>query len=180
MTAHPHFQKLLLLPAILIFLSQGRCVAQTAKPTQQPLITVPEHPAPPPAEPKPGQSVDKLVDSFFVLLGQGQIDRAYDELTAGSSIAQKTGDVGLLKSKTTEAVKMFGAIQGYELVGIKNVGTHLMCATYLSLGKTLPLRWKFYFYKSDQTWRLVDIRVDDSLVDLFDERNPRSQTKDAD
>jgi hypothetical protein len=180
MTAYLNYQKYLLLPVICIVLLQGLCTAQTQKQSPQPLITVPEHPSPAPAEPMPGQSVDKLVDTFFGLIAQGQIDRAYDQLTAGSSIAQKTADVGLLKSKTTEAVKMFGAIQGYELVGIKNVGTHLMCSTYLSLGKTLPLRWRFYFYKSEQTWRLVDIRVDDSLVDLFDERNPRSKTKDAD
>jgi len=119
------------------------------------------------------------VDTFFGLLGKGQIDEAYDGLTAGTDIAKKTGYVGILKSKTTDAEKVFGEFQGYELIGIKNIGTHLMCATYLSLGKNLPLRWKFYFYKSDQTWRFIDIRVDDGLVNMFEEANPHPQPADA-
>ncbi|MGB8354641.1 MAG: hypothetical protein WCD79_12180 [Chthoniobacteraceae bacterium] len=169
-----HLQKYLLLPAALLFLSLGSGLGQTAK---QPLITVPESHSSP-ADVKPSPSVDKLVDTFFTLLAKNQIDQAYDQLTAGTEIAKKTGDVGLLKSKTTEAIKMFGAVKGYELVAIKNVGTHLMCATYLSIGESLPLRWKLYFYKSDQTWRLIDIRVDDRLVDMFDERNPHPQAAD--
>jgi len=179
MTTHP-FQKYLLLPAVLLFLFPGLSHAQTAKPTQQPLITVPEnHPAPSPAGAKPGESVDKIVDSFFALLGKGQIDEAYDDLTAGTDIAKKAGYVGILKSKTTDAVKVFGEFQGYELINIKNIGTHLMCASYLSLGKNLPLRWKFYFYKSDQTWRFIDIRVDDGLVNMFEDANPHPQPADA-
>ena len=175
-----HLQKYLLLPATLLFLSQTPGIAQTAKPSPQPLITVPEtHPAPSPVDAKPGQSVDKIVDTFFGLLEKGQIDEAYDDLTAGTEIAKKTGYVGILKSKTTDAVKVFGAFQGYELVGIKNIGTHLMCATYLSLGKNLPLRWKFYFYKSDQGWHFIDLRVDDGLVNMFEETNQRPQPADA-
>lgn len=91
-------------------------------------------------------------------------------------MADKPEDVATLKSKTRDAVRIFGAIQGCELVVIKNVGTHLMCATYLSLGKSFPLRWKFYFYKSDKIWRLIDIRVDDRLVDMFDEKINRHKT----
>ena len=33
----------------------------------------------------------------------------------------------------------------------------------------LPLRWRFYFYKAQGTWKLVDLRVDDGLVELFEE-----------
>lgn len=136
------------------------------------LITVPESkPEPSPGGANAGQSVDKTVNDFFTLLGKDQFDKAYDQLVAGTQIAERSDQVAALKSKTKEAVKLFGEIGGYELVGIKNVGTHLMCSTYLSLGKNCPLRWKFYFYKSgDNIWRLIDIRVDDRLVEMFDEK----------
>jgi hypothetical protein len=39
----------------------------------------------------------------------------------------------------------------------------------ISLNSDLPLRWRFYFYKSQGAWKLVDLRVDDGLVELFEE-----------
>jgi hypothetical protein len=43
------------------------------------------------------------------------------------------------------------------------------------LNEDLPLRWRFYFYRSENKWKLVDLRVDDGIVELFDEvaRNRR-------
>jgi hypothetical protein len=80
-----------------------------------------------------------------------------------------------LKAKTREAIEVFGAISGYELVDSKNVGTRLLRRTYLSLGRDFPLRWRFYFYKSENVWRLIDLRVDDRLAGMFDETDePRT------
>jgi hypothetical protein len=42
-------------------------------------------------------------------------------------------------------------------------------ATFVSQGKVFPLRWRFYFYKPENAWRLIDMRVDDKLTGLFDE-----------
>lgn len=122
--------------------------------------------------PSAGMSADKIVDSFFAYLGKGQVDQAYDFLTNGTKIAEKPDEVAKLKSTTKDAIRIFGDISGYELIATKTAGTHLMCSTYLSLGKGYPLRWKFYFYRWDKTWRLIDIRVDDRLVDIFDETIP--------
>ena len=49
------------------------------------------------------------------------------------------------------------------------VGEHLLRRTCLSLNEDLPLRWRFYFYRSGDTWKLVDLRVDDALVELFED-----------
>jgi len=176
--------KYLLLPVILVAGLCGTSFGQDKSATPKahdfpPLITTPLGQVSPAPDAKTGASVDKIVDTFFSLIGKNQIDQAYDTLTNGTKIAEKAEDVATLKSKTREAIKLFGDINGYDLVAIKNVGAHLMCATYLSLGKEFPLRWKFYFYKSDNAWRLVDIRVDDRLVDIFDERNPHPQPTDA-
>ena len=64
---------------------------------------------------------------------------------------------------------VFGVVRGYDLVERKLVGERLLRATYLSLGKDFPLRWRFYFYKADNVWRLVDLRVDDKLTGIFEE-----------
>lgn len=121
---------------------------------------------------KPGDTPSKIIDGFFTLIARNQIDQAYDQLTNGTVIASNAKQLTTLKAKTREAVQLFGDIRGNEALAMKNVGTHLMCATYISLGRDFPLRWKFYFYKADKNWRLIDIGVDDRLADLFEDKTP--------
>lgn len=111
----------------------------------------------------------KLASIFFSQIREGEIDQAYAVLTKGSKIAERPEELRQLKQKTKEAIEVFGVISGYELVETKTVGTRLIRSTYISLGKEFPLRWRFYFYKADNAWRLVDLRVDDKLTGVFDE-----------
>jgi hypothetical protein len=113
----------------------------------------------------PGQ----LAAQFFAALREGEIEQAYTTLTKGSKIGDRPEELRLLKQKTKEAIEVFGVISGYELVENKTVGTRLIRSTYVSLGKEFPLRWRFYFYKADSVWRLVDLRVDDKLTGIFEE-----------
>ncbi len=122
--------------------------------------------------PEPSQ----IARAFFGLLAKGDVDGAYEGLMKGSNIAQRPDEVRSLKTKTRQAIEIFGTIHGYDLIDIKPVGERLMRATYLSLGHELPLRWRFYFYKADAEWRLIDIRVDDKLNGIFDEA-PEDQPK---
>lgn len=107
--------------------------------------------------------------AFFGLLQRGAIDDAYGSLTKGSKIGESPDELRNLKAKTVEAIEVFGAILGYELIETKKVGVNLMRRTYLSLGKEFPLRWRFYFYKTEGVWKLVDLRVDDRLGGMFEE-----------
>jgi hypothetical protein len=117
----------------------------------------------------------QIAGNFFALLQRGDVEKSYAELTRGSKIAERPEDLKTLKAKTREAIEVFGAISGYELVDSKNVGTRLLRRTYLSLGRDFPLRWRFYFYKSENVWRLIDLRVDDRLAGMFDETDePRT------
>jgi hypothetical protein len=111
----------------------------------------------------------QLAAHFFAALREGEIEQAYAVLTKGSKIGDRPEELRLLKQKTKEAIEVFGVISGYELVENKTVGTRLIRATYISLGKEFPLRWRFYFYKADSVWRLVDMRVDDKLTGIFEE-----------
>lgn len=145
----------------------------TPKPAEKPVATPakePEKVASPAVvtstvPPEPAQ----IVRAFYAGLGTGDIDGAYAGLMKGSKIAERPEEVSTLKAKTKQAIELFGVIHGYDLVEIKAVGERLMRATYLSLGDDLPLRWRFYFYKAEETWKLIDLRVDDKLTGIFDE-----------
>ena len=112
---------------------------------------------------------DKIIARFFSYLQRREVDQAYDQLTRGTKIAERAEDVKTLKSKTREAITVFGPILGYDFAAKKNVGARLVSYTIVSLGKEFPLRWRFYFYKSQETWKLIDLRVDDRLATMFDE-----------
>ncbi len=112
---------------------------------------------------------EKIIARFFSYLQRREVDQAYDQLTRGTKIAERAEDVKTLKSKTKEAITVFGPMLGFDTVVKKNVGTRLVSYTLLSLGKEFPLRWRFYFYKPQETWRLIDLRVDDRLATMFDE-----------
>ena len=124
----------------------------------------------------PITSPGQLVGAFFALLQKGSVDAAYASLTRGSKIAEKPEELRLLKTKTNEALEVFGLVQGFDLVESKGVGARLLRATYVSHGRTFPLRWRFYFYNPDGTWRLIDLRVDDKLTGIFDEPEERKDS----
>ena len=155
-----YFQKYFLISAALAFLFASSGFAQDSKP------------APGPVTAKPDDSADKTVQNFFALMTKGQVDQACDYLTNGTKIAENLEWVAALKVKTKEAIKSTGDVQGYELLGIQNVGTHLMRSTYIALGKGYPLIWKFYFYRTDKTWKLIDLRLEIGLSDVFEENKP--------
>ena len=112
---------------------------------------------------------EKIIARFFSYVQRKEVDQAYDQLTRGTKIAERAEDVKTLKSKTKEAINVFGPVLGYDSVVTKRVGTRLVSYTLLSLGKEFPLRWRFYFYKPQDTWKLIDLRVDDRLAAMFDE-----------
>ena len=134
--------------------------ANIAKPTASPAeeTTTAEADAP-----------EKIIARFFAQLQKKEVDVAYDQLTRGTKIAERAEDVRTLKSKTKEAITVFGPMLGYDSVVTKKVGTRLVSYTLLSLGREFPLRWRFYFYKPMDAWKLIDIRVDDRLAAMFDE-----------
>ena len=140
--------------------SQATVPAVIAKPSEQPEVETPS---------TASETPEKIIARFFSYLQRREVDQAYDQLTRGTKIAERAEDVKTLKTKTKEAISVFGPILGFDSVVKKNVGTRLVSYTLLSLGKEFPLRWRFYFYKPQDSWRLIDLRVDDRLAAMFDE-----------
>jgi len=119
-----------------------------------------------------------LIKEFFQLLTEGRVDTAYDHLLKETKIAEMPKDVEMLKAQTREAIRVFGDINGYDVIEDKKVGSgnNLMRLTCISLGKKFPIRWRFYFYNAaasgNSMWKLIDIRIDDRLLDMFGEPAP--------
>jgi hypothetical protein len=126
-------------------------------------------PTPAPTVARRAENPADAVEQFFRALKSNQVDAAYDTLVKDSIIAERREDVAALKRRTQEALDNYGPIAGYEMVDEKIVGTSLQRRTCVSINSDLPLRWRFYFYKSEGSWKLVDLRVDDALVELFEE-----------
>lgn len=141
----------------------GRMVFQPG--ATEPVMGTPT-PTPPP---RPSNNPSDAMNAFFAALKANQVDAGYDALVKGTIIADRAEDVSALKSRTKTALDNYGPIAGYEIVDEKEVGTSLLRRTCVSLNSDLPLRWRFYFYKSGGSWKLVDLRVDDALVELFEE-----------
>ena len=146
-------------PKVLVFPPGTKQTEVMAEATEKPIAS--------PAGVPDG--IAQIVAVFFGSLEKVEVDQAYSVLTKGSKIAEKPEELKQLKAKTQEAIEVFGAINGYDLVEAKSVGNRLVRATYASHGKVYPLRWRFYFYRPEDTWRLIDMRVDVKLSGMFDE-----------
>ena len=110
-----------------------------------------------------------MIEAFFGQLKVNSIDAAYSGLLKGSKIAESREDVAILKAKTKEAIQAFGDILSYDLISSKVVGEHLISHTYIAAAKNYPIRWRFFFYRATNSWKLGDIRSDDRLMKMFDE-----------
>ena len=137
---------------------------------KEPAVLNTPTPTPAPAAPQGKTAApDDIISAFFLALKADQVDAAYDALVRNTIIAERQKDVDGLKAKTKEAIDGYGPISGFESVDEREVGTVLMRRTCISLNSDLPLRWRFYFYKTQGEWRLVDLRIDDGLVELFED-----------
>lgn len=112
---------------------------------------------------------DKIIARFFAALQRKEVDQACDQLFRGTRIEKRADAIKTIRSWTKDALAIFGPILGYETVEKKAVGTRLVKYTVISLGKEFPLRWDFTFYKSQDSWKLIDIRPWDRLAPIFGE-----------
>jgi hypothetical protein len=117
------------------------------------------------AAPEPSE----LLQRFFEALQADKLDAAYEGLAKNTIVASKAENLEQLKLRTREAIDNFGPVTGYEVVETVEIGKSLSRQTCLSLNEELPLRWRFYFYRTGGQWKIIDLRVDDGIVELFEE-----------
>lgn len=161
-------------PAILA-IALATTIAADAQDTKKRLV-FPD----PSASPQPAETSANAADGdpraalerFFASLRDGRIDEAYNELAADSVFAAAPENFEELKERTRVAIDNFGPVLGHEVVAGARIGDRLFRQTCISLNEDLPLRWRFYFYRPGDKWKIIDMRVDDGIVELFDEAAP--------
>lgn len=159
----------------MIFSTTGPAPHPSESPS--PALSAPPAPAASP-DPAPGAKHPEpaeAIGAFFSALKAGQVDAAYEGLVKNTIIAERKENVTELKGSTQKALDNYGPVSGYEVVDTLQIGSSLLRQTCISLNQDLPLRWRFYFYRSGGDWRIVDMRVDDGLVELFDEAGRRKK-----
>lgn len=119
--------------------------------------------------PKPALEPTEILRQFFKDLQADKLDAAYQGLVKNTIISERTENIDQLKEKTRLALDSFGPVKGYEIVETLQVGDSLFRYTCLSLNDDVPMRWRFYFYRSGSQWKIIDLRVDDGIADLFEE-----------
>lgn len=110
-----------------------------------------------------------MLKKFFAGVKSGKLDDAFTGLIRDSLLAHKAEDIETLKKGMQQALDKYGDIDGFEILEKKTVGENLLRITCISLGEDMPLRWKFYFYKTRDEWRLLDMRVDNGIANLFED-----------
>lgn len=119
--------------------------------------------------PLPTRTPEETLRQFFEDLRAEKLDAAYQGLVKNTILTERAGTVDQLKEKTREALDRFGPVLGWESIETLLVGENLQRFTCVSLNEDLPMRWRFYFYRSGSQWKVIDLRVDDGIADLFDE-----------
>ena len=119
--------------------------------------------------PKPALEPTEILRQFFTDLQAEKLDSAYQGLVKNTIISERTENIDQLKEKTRQALDNFGPVKGYEIVETLEVGDSLFRFTCLSLNEDVPMRWRFYFYRAGSQWKIIDLRVDDGIADLFEE-----------
>lgn len=109
------------------------------------------------------------MSNFFDALKADRVDEAYETLNAEFAMAEHSEQARSMRRQTQKALDAYGPVLGYELVREEMLGTHLLRRTYVLAGEQLPLRWKFYFYKPIDRWKLIDLRIDDAIVEWYEE-----------
>ncbi|MDW8349927.1 MAG: hypothetical protein RML49_06685 [Verrucomicrobiae bacterium] len=129
--------------------------------TSQTSFYRPPNPVPPPSP------LSERMQNFFTKVISGKIEEAYRELLADSTLTQNPTNLKLFIERTSKAFEVYGRARFYEIYDNRKIGERLVVLTYLTAQPVQPLRWRFVFYRPENAWRLIDLRVDDSLDDLI-------------
>ncbi len=159
---------------LCIFMASTALAQQASEPKRK-LLFAKATPSPSATPVSPAEPAE-LLQRFFEALKAERLDEAYEGLAKNTLIATKAENLQQLKKRTRDALDNFGPVNGYEVIDTIEIGSSLFRQTCISLNEDLPLRWRFYFYRTENTWKIVDLRVDDGIVELFDDF-ARSQRK---
>mgnify|MGYP006183384685 CR=1 FL=1 len=111
-----------------------------------------------------------LVSSIMSHVGKGDVETGLKLAKPYLSIPEHEfeGVVNSFRMQAPAIEQRFGKTLGSEFSHIQEVGTSLMLIMYIQKFETHVMRWKFYFYKPNESWILNTFNFDDKINLMFD------------
>jgi len=108
------------------------------------------------------KEVQLKIEKFFVTIQSARSADAFKEILTGSAIENSGPNVDAFSQRVDKAIQDYGAMRYYEVFDVRPLSSTITMLTYFAYLETEPLRWQFFF-ETGATWKLVNLRVDDSL-----------------
>jgi len=127
------------------------------------------------------EAADPVVDALHTRVGQflqsialNTPQAAYQELLAGSVLLKQTEGLNALVEQTGKLKDRCGEYRAYERILAKHVGNDVVILVYLYKGETLPVVWRFVFYRTpppgegaaegnNNPWQVISLRFHTEL-----------------
>ena len=111
---------------------------------------------------------EKQVELFLTSIIHGEVDKAYDELLTGTTLADRAKAIDQQKQQTSELFNTYGRLLDKELVKKQKYGKSLVRLVYIMKCEKMPLIWEFYYYKAEDQWKMISLKLRDDLDTLAD------------
>jgi hypothetical protein len=116
----------------------------------------------------PPPEVAAALTKFFKGLVGSEVRKSFTELLAGTRLSAREENVQTLIDKTQQGLTLYGKAHDFEVYDTRFIGSRLLVTTYILALDVQPIRWRFIYYKAENTWTLINLRVDDSMEDILE------------
>lgn len=108
-----------------------------------------------------------IVEQYLGRLVAGESEAAFDALMKHSRLDEaKPLEIQHIRGQIEQAFRLYGAPTAFEQVLRKQYGSSLIRLVYITKHRDLPLIWNFNFYKTGDTWLLLNFPFNDQLQQL--------------
>jgi len=118
---------------------------------------------------KDKESALNLAKNVMELVGTGEVEAGVKLIKPYLIIPDHEfeGVLESLRLQMPAIEKRFGKTVGMEFSQVQEVGESLMLVMYIQKFEKHVMRWKFYFYKPEDTWVLNTFNTDDKIQLMF-------------
>jgi hypothetical protein len=108
-------------------------------------------------KPETTKAVEATADRFFSRIKAGAVDQAYTDLFGPEMARDKAQAIANLASQNATAIKLYGAIDGWDRISATETSPYLLKVKYELRLDRLPLFYEFTFYRKSDTapWMVV-------------------------
>jgi hypothetical protein len=111
-----------------------------------------------------GQSTTtEITNKFFSLYAKDAIKAVDYAFSTNKWFDRQQDGVANLKNKLKNTIDLCGEYYGYELLSEKTAGPSIKMITYIVKYDREPIRFTFFMYKANDTWRVNNFSYDEDI-----------------